>query len=497
MKNRLRIFYLAAEVAPFAKTGSLAEVARAIPKALFEDGHDVRVMMPKYGIISERRYVLREVIRLKQIPITMGEAEHVVSVKSAFLPDTKVQVYFLDYKPFFDRPELYVDPKTGKDYPDNAQRFFLFCKAVLATIKLLHWEPHVIHCNDWQTAMIPWLLHHEYRNDPFFSKVLTVLTIHDMAYQGAFDAKVLAKLGIDAQFKETGSDLECNNKINFLKAGIVHADVISTVSPSYALEIQKDADFGCGLQGVLEKRCRDIHGILNGVDYSVWNPELDAFIPQKYNSNTLHQKIPCKQALLQQANLPYDAATPVIGMITRLEEQKGLELVAEAMEPLAKLPIRLLIVGSGEAKYQKMLEKLAKKYARQLAVQARVDEPLSHLLIAGSDMLLIPPRIEPCGLYQMYALKYGTIPIVYRTGGLADTVLDYDEDEQHGNGFVFQSYTAEGLVDAVNRAVRLYKDEAAWQKLVKRAMKQDFSWQLVADRYVKLYQKLENQKRKK
>lgn len=497
MKNRLRIFYIASEVAPFAKSSSLADVARAIPKALFDYGHDVRVMMPKYGTISERRYVLREVIRLKQIPVKIADEEHLVSIKSAFLPDTKVQVYFLEYKPYFDRPDLYIDRKTGKEYPDNAQRFFLFCKAVLETIKLLHWEPNVIHCNDWQTAMIPWLLHHEYGKDPFFAKVLTVLSIHDIAFQGVFDTKIVEKLGIDAQFKQSGSDLVCSNKINFLKAGIIHADIISTVSPTYALEIQQDEQLSCGLQEVLKERCQDIHGILYGVDYSVWNPETDPLIPEKYNSNTIHVKSVAKRALLQQANLPYDAAVPLIGMITQLTAHKGIELVAEAMDQLIKIPIQLVILGAGEAKYQKMLEKLAKKYAKHLAVFFRFDDQLAHLIEAGSDMFLLPSRYEPCGLYQLYSLKYGTIPIVHKTGGLADTVIDVTKDDQHGNGFVFNTYSATSLIDAVKRAVRIFKDESTWQKLAKRVMKQDFSWQSVADRYIKLYQKLESQKKKK
>ncbi|MBN2356018.1 glycogen synthase GlgA [candidate division KSB1 bacterium] len=497
MKNRLRIFYLATEVAPFAKTGGLADVASALPKALFEYGHDVRVMMPKYGTISERRYVLREVIRLKQIPLTMAGEEHVVSIKSAFLPDTKVQVYFLDYKPYFDRPDLYMDGKTGKDYPDNAQRFFLFCKAVLETIKLLHWEPHIIHCNDWQTAMIPWLLRHDYSEDSFFSKTLTILSVHNLAYQGSFDPSILPKLGIPRELKEPGSDLECYNKINFLKAGIVHADVISTVSPTYALEIQNDAELGCGLQGLLKKRCDDMYGLLNGVDYNVWNPENDPYIPQKYSAANLNDKRPAKQALLQQAKLPYDTAVPVVGMISRLVEQKGIELVAEAIDDLVKLPVQLVILGTGDPKYHKLLEKLAKTHAKHVAIFLRFDDELAHLIEAGSDMFLMPSRYEPCGLNQMYSLKYGTIPIVRMTGGLADTVVDYNEDSNHGNGFVFKPYSAAALSDAVKRAVRVFKDEAAWQKMVKRAMKQDFSWHVVADRYIKLYQKLENQKRKK
>lgn len=497
MKNRLRIFYLSTELTPFAKTGGLADVASALPKALFEYGHDVRVMMPKYGSISERRYVLREVIRLKEIPIKMGEQEHVVSVKSAFLPDTKVQVYFLDYKPYFERADYYVDSKTGRDFPDNAQRFFLFCKAVLETIKLLHWEPHIILCNDWQTAMIPWLLQNDYRDDPFFAKVLAILSIHNLAYQGSFDPSILPLLGLPKNLATSGSDLEANDKINFLKAGIVHADAITTVSPTYALEIQNDAELGCGLQSLLKKRREDISGILNGVDYNVWNPEIDPLIPEKYTAATLKGKAVAKQALLAQSKLSYDPKVPVIGIISRLAEQKGFELVVEAIEEIIKLPAQLIILGTGDAKYHKMAEKLAKAHAKKIAVFLRFDEPLAHLIEAGSDMFLMPSRFEPCGLNQMYSLKYGTIPIVRKTGGLADTVIDYDHDNGHGNGFVFGPYNHTALFEAIKRANRLFKDEASWQKLVKRVMKLDFSWHLAADRYIKIFQKIENFNRKK
>ncbi|HOT96795.1 MAG TPA: glycogen synthase GlgA [bacterium] len=497
MKNRLRILYLSTEVAPFAKTGGLADVASALPKALFEQGHDVRVMMPKYGNISERRYTLREVIRLKDIPIRVGAREHVVSAKSAFLPDTKVQVYFLDYRPFFERADYYVDSATGKDFPDNAQRFFLFSKAVIETIKLLHWEPQIIHCNDWQTALVPWMLRNSYQDDPFFAKAITVLSIHNLAFQGTFPPAVLDELGLPKELAVVGSDLEFYGKINFLKAGIKNADLVTTVSPTYAQEIQSDPELGCGLQGVLSERREDLFGILNGVDYAIWNPEKDNLIPATYSTSSIKDKEKNKKALAKEAGLPYAAEMPIVGMISRLTNQKGLDLVAAAIDDLVKLPVQLVILGTGDPQYHKLLEKIRKGHSQQVAVFLRFDDQLAHLIEAGSDMFLMPSLYEPCGLNQMYSLKYGTIPIVRRTGGLADTIFDAGADPANGNGFVFNDYTSKALVDAVRRAVAAFHDDKGWQKLIKRCMKQDFSWAIAAEKYIKLYLRLETAKKKR
>ena len=497
MKNRLRVLYLSTEVAPFAKTGGLADVASALPKALFEQGHDVRVMMPKYGNISERRYTLREVIRLKDIPIQVGSHKHIVSAKSAFLPETKVQVYFLDYKPYFERPDYYVDSATGEDFPDNAQRFFLFCKAVLETIKLLHWEPHIIHCNDWQTALVPWLLKNLYHEDPFFAKAITVLSIHNLAFQGGFSPDLLPELGLPENLALPSSDLEFYGKINFLKAGIRSADLITTVSPTYAEEIQTDPEVGCGLQGLLLERKDELCGILNGVDYGVWNPEKDTLIPAKYSAITLTEKAKNKKALAKEAGLPFDAQVPIIGMISRLTNQKGFDLIMAAADDLVKQQVQIVILGTGDPQYHKMMEKVRKSHPAQIALFLKIDDRLAHLIEAGSDMFLMPSLYEPCGLNQLYSLKYGTIPIVRKTGGLADTIVDADADPVNGNGFVFAEYKPKAMVDAVHRAVAAFKDEKGWQKLIRRCMKQDFSWQIAADKYIKLYLKLETAKKKK
>jgi starch synthase len=497
MKNRLRILFLSSEVAPFAKTRGLADFSSALPKALFDLGHDIRVMMPKYGPISERKYVLREVIRLKSIPVQIGGKEHITSAKSAFIPDSKVQVYFLEYKPFFDRPEIYGDDSSIQEYPDNPERYMLFCKATLETMKLLHWEPQIIHCNDWHTALIPWLLKNDYKNDPFFERTCTLLSVHNFNSQGNFDSKIAAKVGLAERVQQKGNDLELDGKLSFLKAGLLNAGLITTVSPTFASELLRDSTLSGGLYDVVRDRKKDIVGILNGVDYSIWDPDVDAFIKEKYNATTLRNKARNKKILLEQCGLPYDETIPVIGVISRLSNQKGIDLIVSAMKEIINLNVQVVLLGIGEQKYHDQLKKLQITFRKNLAIFLRFDETLSHLIEAGSDMLLMPSRIEPCGLAQMYGLRYGTIPVVRKTGGFTDTIIDCQHDPVKGNGFVFEDYTVSAMIKTLHRATNSFKDCTAWTKLMKRGMRQDFSWKTAGEKYIKLYTKLENSKRKR
>lgn len=490
MKNKLRILFLSSEVEPFAKSGGLADVASALPRALFDAGHDIRVMMPKYGVISDRKYILRDVIRLKKIAVRMGNKEFITSAKSAFLPDSKVQIYFLNYKSLFDKKGLYVDPKTGKDFTNNAERFALFCRAVLETIKILHWEPHIIHCNDWQTALIPWLLKNDYRDDSFFVKTATLLSIHNMAYQGNFAPNVLSKIGLPEELARPGGDMEFYGNVNFLKLGILHADSIATVSPTYAKEIQSNEDLGAGLNDVLQSRKKNIHGILNGVDETIWNPQTDTFLPATYSASDLNGKTDCKKLLLQECQLDFDENVPVLGMITRFDAQKGLDLLESIKDDLLKQKLQFVILGMGGPNYHNMLQALQKKYPNKVSVHLRFDERMAHLIEAGSDIFLMPSRYEPCGLNQMYSLKYGTIPVIHHVGGLADTIVDYTQNHTKGYGFVFEEFSGKAFLQAIERALNQYKDKKNWQKLIKRAMKLNFSWKAAAEKYVKLYQKM-------
>ncbi|MBC7186590.1 MAG: glycogen synthase GlgA [Calditrichaeota bacterium] len=492
----MKILYVASEVAPFAKTGGLADVAAALPKALQDLGHDIRVMMPKYGSINERKYVLREVIRLREIPVDLGGERLVGSVKSAFIPDTKVQVYFLDYPPLFGRQDLYTDPKTGKDWPDNAERFTFFCKGVLETVKLLHWQPHVIHCNDWHTGLIPVLLKTTYSHERLFAKTSTLFTIHNLAYQGIFPKAKFRLTGLPAELFRGQGGVEFYGKLSFMKAGIVFADAISTVSERYAEEITSDPEIGCGLQEELRARRDALYGILNGIDDTVWNPKTDPLIARTYSATDLAGKAENKKALVEGLGLPYRPEVPVIGMISRLADQKGFDLVAEAFPALMKMDVQLVVLGTGDPRYHKLFAGLAKRHPKKVSVNLRFDNTLAHQIEAGADMFLMPSRYEPCGLNQMYSLVYGTIPIVRATGGLADTIVDFDPRRGTGNGFVFTEYSAAAMLQAVERALAVFADQKTWLRLVKSAMRSNFSWKNSATKYVRLYAKLEASKRK-
>ena len=488
--RQFKICFVSSEVEPFAKTGGLADVSGALPVALKNLEQDIRVMMPNYKSINERKYVLREVIRLKEVVVELGGVQQVANGKTAFLPDSKVHVYFLHLPEYFDRKDLYVDSATGKEFEDNAERFAYFSKAVLETLKLLYWQPDVIHCNDWHTSLIPFYLKTHYQDDEFFQNTRTVLTIHNLAYQGSFPLEKAEKIGIDPEYVKPGGALEFQGKINFLKAGILFADILNTVSERYAEEISSDPEYGYGLEQFLRMRKDDLYGILNGVDYTNWNPETDRFIPYNYSVDTLDQKVLNKQALCKATLLKFQKEVPLIGMISRLSDQKGFDLLEAVADDLMKLKVQLVILGLGDPKYHQMLEKLAKKYPGRVSVNLRFDNKLAHLIEAGADIFLMPSRYEPCGLNQLYSLKYGTVPVVRETGGLADTIKNFDPKTGEGNGFTFKEYAGSAMLDAIKRAVETFKDKETWRKLQITGMKQNFSWDIAARKYLELYEKV-------
>ncbi len=490
----LKICFVSSEVSPFAKTGGLADVAAALPAALKAMDQDVRLMMPKYRMINDRKYVLRDVIRLREVKVDLGGKVRIASGKTAFLPNTKVHVYFLSIPEIFDRKGIYQDPATGKDFEDNAERFAYFSKAVLETLKLLYWQPDIIHCNEWQTALIPYYLKTTYAEEEFFSGTKTVLTLHNLAYQGIFPIELAKQLNIAEEEVQPGGAFEFNGQINLIKGGILYADVLNTVSERYAEEITTSPEYGFGLEAVLQQRKKDLFGILNGVDYSVWNPETDRYLPEKYDAKSLDKKVENKKALCAQFKLPFKETTPLIGMVTRLVEQKGIDLVIEGMEAIMKRGVQLVILGTGEEKYQHALQSLAEKYPQQLAVYFKFDEKSAHLIEGGADMFLMPSRFEPCGLNQMYSLKYGTVPIVRETGGLADTVENFDPQSGKGTGFTFKEYAVDAMLEAIDRALETFQDKATWVKIQKAGMRKDFSWENSAKKYLKLYEKAKKKK---
>ena len=487
MQKQLKILFISSEVSPFAKTGGLGDVSEALPKELKETGHDIRIFMPKYGSINERKYVLREVIRLKEIQVKVGDKIVVANVKSSFLPNSKVQIYFVGNKNYFNRDGYYVDPQTGKDWQDNAERFIFFSRSALEILKKLHWQPDIIHCNDWQTALIPFYLKTVYKNDEFFKNTKTLLSLHNLAFQGKFKKNDFHVLGLQDNQLKKGSELEFWGEINFLKAGIICADSISTVSRTYAKEIQESDQYGFGLQDILKKRSKDLVGITNGVDYSSWNPEDDQLITHNYSRKDLKYKLENKRFLVESHGLSFKENTPVIGTVSRLTDQKGFDIITQAIDEIMKIGVQYIILGMGDKKYHKVLERLAKKYKKQLAVNLKFDNELAHKVEAGADIFLMPSLFEPCGLNQLYSLKYGTIPIVRATGGLADTVKNYSLETGRGYGFVFEEYSSKALVATIKKAVDVYQNKDLWKKLVDRAMKLDFSWKTVTEKYLNLY----------
>ncbi|MCP5061138.1 MAG: glycogen synthase GlgA [Ignavibacteriae bacterium] len=491
--RKYKILFVTSEVVPFVKTGGLADVSSSLPQKLQELGHQVRLVVPKYGAIDERKYKIHEVVRLKDLTTTIGKKEVVYSLRSSFLVGSKarVQLYFLDNDEYFGkRRSLYSDPMTGKDFKDNDERYILLAKSVFELISKLGWIPDIIHCNDWQGGMVPLFLKTLFKDEPKFKDIKTVFTIHNLNMKGEFPKSSFANTGLPQEYNTEKGVLH-KGKVSFLKTGIQYADVITTVSETYAKEICKIKELGNGLFNVLKSREKDIHGILNGIDVNVWNPEKDKQIAKKYSIKTVDGKTDNKKVLLEKFGLEYDETKPVIGMISRLNELKGFDLVQKAFKDLMKLDAQFILLGNGEKKYHTFFEKALAKHSDKFACYLGFDDQLAHLISAGSDMYLMPSQYEPCGLNQMYSLVYGTVPIVRETGGLADTVTKYNEKDATGNGFVFKKYEPKDLLKEVERAINMFNnDKKAWLKLVKTGMKSNFTWLSSSKVYVDLYKKI-------
>ncbi|KPK98730.1 MAG: glycogen synthase [candidate division Zixibacteria bacterium SM23_73_2] len=483
----MKIAIVSPEVFPFAKTGGLADVAGALPKEIAKLGHDVKVILPFYKTIDEKNLSLKNLnLQMPELPVASNKVK--VKLKSLDNKESTVEFLFLDYKPFYNRENLYIDPKSGKDYQDNDERFILFSKGVIEILKSLDWSPDIIHCNDWQSALIPAYLKTIYAGDSFFKNTATVFSIHNIAYQGIFPKESFKKIGVAENLFYPISPFEFWGKVNFMKAGIIYADVINTVSEKYKEEIQKSSDFGYGLEGVLSSRGTDLYGILNGIDYSEWSPENDKYIPFKYSFKDLSGKEKNKKELLSNCGFPKGKKDiPLIGIISRLADQKGFDLLEKIGDEILSLNLRIVLLGTGELKYHDYFLGLERKYPEKIKVNLTFDNPLAHLIEAGSDMFLMPSKYEPCGLNQLYSLKYGTIPIVRETGGLADTIQDFNPKTKKGTGFVFKNYDPDELLDAIKGALKVYQDKKLWKKIMLSGMAKDFSWESSAKKYVELY----------
>lgn len=473
------------EAVPFAKTGGLADVAGALPKALKGMGIDVGLVLPKYRSVDEKKLKLRDTGITIKVPISdrVKKATVLIGETSGNIP-----VYFIKKDGYYDREGLY-GTEDG-DYPDNAERFIFFSRAVIELSKALDLRFDIIHCNDWQTAMIPVYLKTLYREDPLFSETATVFTVHNLGYQGLFWHFDMHLTGLGWELF-TPEEIEFYGKINFMKGGLIFSDLLTAVSKAYSKEIQSE-ELGHGLEGVLARRKNDLYGIVNGIDYEEWDPAKDGHIAATYGPKELKGKALCKSELQRLYSLPTKRDVPVIAMISRLAGQKGFDLIEEAVDRLMSMDLQLVFLGTGDRIYQKLLEDIGKRYPEKVGVKIAYDTVLAHKIEAGADIFLMPSRYEPCGLNQLYSLKYGTIPVVRATGGLDDTIKSFNPKTGNGNGFKFRDYSADALLRAVKKAISLYRDKESWKKVMQNAMECDFSWEHSANEYLKVYQKAIN-----
>lgn len=470
MNKRLKIAMVTSEAVPYAKTGGLADVAGTLPKELKKLGHEVILILPYYQTVKEKN-------------IAVKTQEGVYKTEGA----NGIRTYFIANDTYFDRPFLYGTPKG--DYPDNAYRFGFFCNAVIELLPKIDFQPDIIHLNDWQTTPISYFLKIKKKQSTFYENTKILVTIHNMAYQGLFSPDVLPGLGIGwDEFVPLGK-IEFYGKVNLLKAGLSTADAISTVSKKYSHEIQTE-EYGCGLEGVLKEAGGRVYGILNGVDYNEWNPEVDKFIARTYDINNPAGKIECKKDLLKEFGFDEDLSIPVIGMISRLADQKGFDILARSIRELEKLNLRLVLLGTGEEKYHRLFRMINKKYPEHFSAKIEFNNTIAHKISAGCDMFLMPSKYEPCGLNQIYSLKYGTVPIVRATGGLDDTIENFDPEKGTGNGFKFEEYSSGVLIDKIKEALDTYRNKTLWRRLMQNCMAQDFSWEKSAGEYVELYKKM-------
>jgi len=477
----MQIVFAASEAAPFAKTGGLADVVDALPREVARQGHQVSVFLPLYS--SVRSHIDKEIkYAVRSITIPFPHGNRFAGIVNGGSREG-VQYYFVDCPEFFDRQGLYGN--NGDSYADNAERFGLFCRAVLEAAKILG-VPDVFHVHDWQAALLPVLLRTVYRTDPLLEKAAAVLTIHNAGYQGWFPPSTTEQLLLPWELF-TYDKLEQFNTFSFLKGGAVYSDLITTVSPSYAGEIQTP-EYGNGLDGALRERSADLRGILNGVDYNEWDPATDGNLAAHFNPLDLSGKRDCRKDLLHAFGLEVSDESPVIGICSRFASQKGFDLLEQIAGRLAERDVAVVALGTGEPYYEKFFRDFAFANASRFSVQIRYDDAMAHKIEAGSDIFLMPSRFEPCGLNQIYSLKYGTVPVVHATGGLDDTVEEWNPSQKTGTGFKFKQYEAQAFLDAVDRALSAFYDKAQWLKLMENGMAQNFSWEKPAEEYIRAYE---------
>jgi starch synthase len=498
----LRVVLASSEAVPFSKTGGLADVVGALAKSLDHLGHDVTLIVPDYFLMRQSAKGLPEITETGlRFSISMNGRLVFGQVNWTILPGTNVRVLLVRQPEYFDRRQLYQE--HGHGYVDNCERYCFFSRAVLEICRQMVLRPDVIHCNDWQTGLIPALLHSQYPDRPGFEKTSTVMTLHNMAYQGRFWHFDMPLTGMDWKYFNH-HQMEAWGDLNLLKTGIAFSDQITTVSPTYAKEICH-SDGGYGLEGLLNYRKRDLVGILNGIDDDVWNPEIDPHLPAKFSAATVNTGKPqCKTYLQKRMNLPESPDAMLFGMVSRMADQKGFDLVMGSADRLLSQDIQMVFLGTGDPHYEGQIRDLAARYPNKVAVQIGFDDSLAHQIEAGSDAFLMPSQFEPCGLNQMYSLKYGAVPVVRKVGGLADSVVNFESDAatpeaiarslQVGTGFVFADYTRDAFASTAERAIQTYAQKPVWQKLMQNGMAGDWSWTRSAQLYVDTYRNAMNRR---
>lgn len=477
----MKICFVSGESDPFVKTGGLADVSGSLPAALEKSGCEVTLFVPYYDLIDSRKFGIKPVDDIKDIEVKIGNISVLFSLFTAKLPDTSVDAFFVYCPEYFHRKKVYTNDA------DEDERFILFQNAVLVSLMKLNRAPDIIHCNDWQTGIIPAYLKKNYNNE-FFKNTVSVFSIHNIAYQGLFEKSSFLKTNLPADDFQPMGPYELYEKFCFLKAGISFSEIVTTVSPTYAEEIRTE-EFGCGLEGVLLSRKKDLYGIINGINNKLWNPALDKLIFRNYNFKSFGEKIRNKKELLRNLKLEFSENTPLLGIVSRFAWQKGFELFEPIIDKLAEKNLQIIALGEGEEKYEKYFRSISDKYPGKIKSFIEYNNELAHKITAASDIFLMPSKYEPCGLNQIYSLQYGTVPVVRKTGGLADTVKDADENPETGNGFTFSGFDSNQFYNAIERALSCFKDKSRWLKIVDRGMKEDFSWNNSASKYIEIYKK--------
>jgi starch synthase len=490
MSTAKKILFVSAECAPFAKTGGLADVCGSLPKALAALGHEVRVVLPFYKTVRIAGFgktLLKTGVTISALAPESG-IKRVFQLRKDLLPGAAIPIYMIDQPEYFERDRFYGD-ESG-DFSDNLERFSFFAHAALAAAESEGFKPDIIHCHDWHTGLIPAYLHTLYAQDKTWKNTGTLFTIHNLAYQGLFPEHLYGRSGLPGALWNTAG-VEFYGQLNLMKAGLRFANRVNTVSPRYAEEIQ-GVEMGCGLDGVLVERKADLSGIINGLDYSEWSPDIDPHLSTKYSKDSLDLKLKYKHDFISSLKLDWNPDVPLLGVVSRLDNMKGLNLLEEIMDYLVHMDLNFVLLGTGDPRYMESFNRIGQTYPDKASIHLTFSNELAHKIEAASDIFLMPSRFEPCGLNQLISLRYGTVPVVRATGGLADTVKEFDPKAGTGNGFVFHEFNSMGLFNAIKRAVELYQNKEKWRKLQLTGMNQDFSWTASARHYSELYKKITN-----